>query len=251
MPDPASHTSARPLLSTDWLDLVILNYEVDASILTSHVPADTRLDTFHSICYVSLVGLRFERTRLFGFFRAPFHTAFDEVNLRFYVRREIHGEIRRGVVFIREIAPKIAVVQLANFLFSENYVCLPMKHSIARNALDISAEYSWRQNENPGTKWSRLYARARGAPVEPGSGSFEQFITEHYWGYNRRPSGGSNEYRVHHDPWRVWRASESAFDADTERLYGPAFARALGGPPHSAFIADGGPVLIFPRHPTT
>ena len=44
--------------------------------------------------YVSLVGFRFLNTRVLGV-SIPFHRDFDEVNLRFYVRRNIGSEVRR------------------------------------------------------------------------------------------------------------------------------------------------------------
>ena len=50
--------------------------------------------------FVSLVGFRFLRTRVRGV-AIPWHTDFEEVNLRFYVRRRAPGgEERRGVVFV-------------------------------------------------------------------------------------------------------------------------------------------------------
>ena len=36
----------------------------------------------------------------------PFHRNFEEVNLRFYVRRFADGGWRRGVVFVRELVPR-------------------------------------------------------------------------------------------------------------------------------------------------
>ncbi len=80
----------RVFLSAEWLDLVMLNHEVDAKLLDAHVPAGTVLDSFEGRTYVSLVGFRFCRTKLFGYVPIPFHTDFDEVNLRFYVRRKEH-----------------------------------------------------------------------------------------------------------------------------------------------------------------
>jgi uncharacterized protein YqjF (DUF2071 family) len=55
---------------------------------------------------VSVVGFRFLDTRVLGV-RVPWHSHFDEVNLRFYVRRRLpDGELRRGVVFVRELVPR-------------------------------------------------------------------------------------------------------------------------------------------------
>src|SRR5580692_8918685 len=100
-------------LSAEWRDLVMLNYEVDGKLLNGYVPPGTVLDSFEGRTYISLVGFQFCHTKLFGSLRIPFHAAFDEVNLRFYVRRRQSNEDRRGVVFIAEIVPRRAVAQIA------------------------------------------------------------------------------------------------------------------------------------------
>ncbi len=51
----------------------------------------------------------------------PGHTRFDEINLRYYVKRTVGDEVRRGVVFVREIVPRRAVAIVANRLYNENY----------------------------------------------------------------------------------------------------------------------------------
>jgi uncharacterized protein YqjF (DUF2071 family) len=98
-------------LSAEWRNLLMLNYEVDPELLRVYVPVGTEIDSFAGKTYVSLVGFRFLHTRLFGKCAIPFHSDFDEVNLRFYVRRREGTTMRRGVVFIREIVPKWAVAQ--------------------------------------------------------------------------------------------------------------------------------------------
>ena len=108
----------------------MLNYEVEAGFLDKYVPRGTALDSFLGKTYVSLVGFRFCRTKLFGSLAVPLHSDFDEVNLRFYVRRKESDENRRGVVFIAEIVPKRAIATMARLVYGENYVCLPMKHRI-------------------------------------------------------------------------------------------------------------------------
>src|SRR5713226_7870909 len=93
----------RIFLTAEWRDLVMLNYEVDPSLLEPHAPVGTELDSFEGKTYVSLVGFCFSKTRLWGKIAVPFHTEFEEVNLRFYVRRREGSEKRRGVCFIAEI----------------------------------------------------------------------------------------------------------------------------------------------------
>jgi uncharacterized protein YqjF (DUF2071 family) len=81
----------RVFLTAEWRHLAMLNYEVDRKLLLKFVPLGTDLDDWNGKVFVSLVGFRFLNTRVLGF-PIPFHANFDEVNLRFYVRRR---EVRR------------------------------------------------------------------------------------------------------------------------------------------------------------
>jgi len=232
--------SRRVFLSAEWRNLVMLNYEVDPDILRRQVPHGTEVDSFRGKTFVSLVGFQFLRTKLFGFLPVPFHADFEEVNLRFYVRRREGNEIRRGVVFIREIVPKRAVAQLARLLYGENYSCCPMRHDVKANGTRKTAEYQWKLKSN----WCTLHAEATGDAAIPKEESLEQFITEHYWGYVTR-EGGCLEYRVSHEPWRVWTCTTAGFEGDSDALYGPELGGVLRRQPDSAFIAAGSSVLVF------
>jgi len=228
-------------LAAEWRDLLILNYEVDPACLQKCVPAGTELDSFAGKTYVSLVGFRFCHTKLLGSIPIPFHTEFEEINLRFYVRRSASGEIRRGVVFIAEIVPKRAIAYTARLFYGENYVRRPMSHSVLTNNSHLEVEYSWRL----GNERCKLQARASETPTLPSEGSLEQFITEHYWGYSRQSNGATVEYHVQHAPWRVWSANQSSFSGDASDLYGNELSQLLTKTPASAFIADGSPVQVF------
>jgi len=102
----------RKFLTAKWHDLIMANYEIDPSLLTDSVPKGTELDFHESRCFVSLVGFMFLDTRVLGL-PVPFHINFEEVNLRFYVKRETESEIRRGVVFVKEIVPRFAIAAVA------------------------------------------------------------------------------------------------------------------------------------------
>jgi uncharacterized protein len=170
------------------------------------------------------------------------HRDFEEVNLRFYVRRKSADTWRRGVVFIRELVPRPAIALVARAFYGENYVALPMKHQIDHVDLKLSVEYSWRR----GRKWESLKIRASGEPETIPAGSHAEFITEHYWGYTR-VRGGCSEYRVEHPRWKVWHAESFEFKADVAMLYGEQFAESLSVPPRSVFIADGSPIQVLLR----
>jgi uncharacterized protein len=230
----------RVFLSAEWRDLVMLNYEVEPGILRRYVPRGAELDTFEGRTFVSLVGFQFLRTKLCGFLAVPFHSNFDEVNLRFYVRRREGGEVRRGVVFVRELVPLMAIARFARLMYGEKYDSCPMWHRIERNADGLAAEYGW--------KWRggqfQLSAQASGAPSRVAEGTRENFITEHYWGYSAKSASESIEYRVSHDPWRVWVSTNATFEGDGGALYGAEFGEILRRAPDSAFIAEGSPVLV-------
>lgn len=224
--------SNNRFLTAEWNNLLMLNYEIDASLVEPFVPAGTELDTFEGKLYLSLVGFEFNRTRVLGF-AIPFHQNFEEVNLRFYVRRFS----KRGVVFIRELVPKYAVAAAARFVFKENYSCVPMSHRVGGG----KAEYAW----TLGLDRCVMKIETEGESFLPPEGSLSQFITEHYWGYTTQKGGRSLEYEVQHPPWRVWNAKQASFSGNAEGLYGAEIAQILKREPDSAFLAQGSSVTVF------
>ena len=236
----APRPGERVFLSAEWRDLVMLNYEVDPGLLQSYLPRGTELDQFEGRTFISLVGFRFLRTKLFGLASVPFHANFDEVNLRLYVRLREGGEIRRGVVFIGEIVPRAGIALVARLAYGENYSSHPMRHSVSLSPTGGLARYEWRFEG----QWCGLEARATATAAQPPEGSFEQFITEHYWGYSAG-RGQCFEYRVAHRPWNIWTTSAARFHGNDDSLYGPQLEAILRRAPHSAFVADGSPVIVF------
>jgi uncharacterized protein YqjF (DUF2071 family) len=229
-------------LTAQWQMLAFLNYEIAPKILAALVPAGTELDTWNGKTFVSVVGFRFWDTRVAGI-RIPFHRNFEEVNLRFYVRHRGPEGWRRGVVFIKELAPRTAIAWVARWFYNEQYLALPMRHKIRQPSPDRTptVEYSWRLGE----RWQGLSAEAAGSAELPEAGSQEEFITEHYWGYTTQRDGSTLEYRVEHPRWPVWQAAHCAFDGDVARLYGPQLVECLADKPSSAFVAAGSAISVF------
>lgn len=226
-------TGIRPFLTASWRQIVMLNYEANAAVLSPYIPKGVELDLWRNRAYVSLVGFRFLNTRVLRI-PIPFHRNFDEVNLRFYVRR---GE-RRGVVFIREIVPRRAVAWVARAVYRENYVRLPM-----RNKIDATqVEYAWRF----AGRWNRVVVSQFGPRIAPAPGSHEEFIAEHYWGYARRSANVIVEYRVEHEPWHVQPSPAGLFEGSVAGLYPRAFEFLDSRTPDSAFLADGSFIAVFP-----
>jgi uncharacterized protein YqjF (DUF2071 family) len=228
-------------LTACWENLVFLNYPCPPRILEPLVPSGAELDLWHGEALISLVGFQFNHTRVLGM-RVPFHETFEEVNLRFYVRRTTGtGEVRRAVVFVRELVPRLAIAWTARWLYNEPYTAVPMDHRCGlSNELGGSASYSWGFRGLP----FELAAAADGASMPASPGSEAEFITEHYWGYTRQRNGRTLEYQVEHPAWRIWKASSSQFSGPAAALYGPAFGDILSQPPRSAFIAAGSEVVV-------
>ena len=230
-------------LTAEWRRLVMLNYEVDPAILRRFVPRGAELDIWNGRHFISVVGFLFLKTRVLGL-PVPFHRNFEEINLRFYVRRRAEDGWRRGVVFIKEIVPRWAIATVARVVYNENYVARRMRHRIDLNdgtiAPNGTVEYSWRD----GGSWHHVRAKTAGEAQPLVTGSEEEFITEHYWGYAAQRDGGSVEYQVEHPRWRVWRTSDAALECDVKRVYGHQFIECLGAKPCSAFVADGSAVVV-------
>jgi uncharacterized protein YqjF (DUF2071 family) len=236
-------TASTAFLTGEWRHLAMLNFVVDPGLVRGLVPAGTEPDTWRGDTYLSVVGFLFDDTRLAGV-PVPFHRRFEEVNLRFYVRREAGGETRRGVVFVKEIVPRRAVAWIARLVYNENYVALPMRHAVdlagGRIAPGGVAEYRVRH----AGRWHALAVRTGGPAAPIAAGSEAEFITEHYWGYCRQRDGGTIEYRVEHPRWAVHDAAEARLDGDAAALYGAALGAALREPPRSAFVADGSRIAV-------
>lgn len=232
-------SQARRFLTAEWRYLVMLNYLIDPVVLRPFVPQGTELDSWQGQTFVSIVGFMFRNTRMLGL-PIPGHINFEELNLRFYVRRKGPEGWRRGVVFIKELVPRWAIATTARLVYNENYISLPMRHEIMRGEGETAVSYQWRWQK----AWHSVQIQAQGQPQPLQPGSQEEFITEHYWGYARQRDGGTVEYQVEHPPWNVWQAANCQFTCDVASLYGPDFAPALQAEPASAFLADGSAVTV-------
>jgi len=232
--------SKKRFLQARWTNLLMLNYEVDPGVLKPYLPFATVLDLWQGKALVSMVGFMFEKTKVLGV-KWPFHVNFEEVNLRFYVRHFDGKEWKRGAVFISEIVPKPAISLIANSLYKEHYRALPMRHSATPVDNDHTEFlYEWKLKDN----WNKLGAMVSNhfEDIEPGSP--EEFIFEHYWGYNTWGERITMEYQVEHVSWQIAAVKEPVFEADIAALYGEPFVPFLTQKPYSAFFAKGSDVVV-------
>lgn len=231
-----------PFLTAEWRKLAFANYPVDPGILEPYVPFGTELDFWGGKCYLSLVGFMFKKVRLLGI-PVPFHTEFEEVNIRFYVRKKDGDEWKRGVVFVREIVPKAAITFVANTVYNENYQTLAMRHRWVDGDESNIVEYQWQK----AGQWQTFQLETSPISVPIVDGSEEEFITEHYWGYAAVNDQKSNEYEVTHPRWELYPVHDYQIEVDYGLVYGPEFAFLNEATPTSVFLAEGSAITVEPK----
>lgn len=226
-------------MTAEWRKLVIFNYAVDPEILKPYLSYGTELDLWQGKCYVSLVGFRFIKVKLKGVY-VPFHTNFEEINLRFYVRYKENNEWKRGVTFISEIVPRALITLVANKIYSERYLTLPTRHQwkITDETVDAGYEFKFRN------EWNELKVSASSALTEMEVGGEEEFITEHYWGYTKITNNVTSQYQVEHPRWQTYPVKDYKVNVRFAELYGSAFGFLRDRVPDSVMLAEGSPITV-------
>ncbi|HCQ12981.1 DUF2071 domain-containing protein [Flavobacterium sp.] len=226
-------------LTAEWNDLAMINYEIDPNILNNYIPKGTELDLWNGKCYISLIGFMFENVKVLGI-KVPFHVNFEEVNLRFYVKRYENGIWKRGVVFVKEIVPKHAVTIIANTLYNEHYQTLKMRHSRTENEISKRFQYEWFKD----AKWNSITMTTEKNTIPIEVNSEAEFITEHYFGYTKFNENKTIEYEVTHPSWKQLKVIDSKIDVDFESIYGKDFKFLQDLQPTSEFLALGSKITI-------
>lgn len=227
-------------LKAEWRKLVMFNYAVEPALLQPFVPPHTQLDFWNNTCYVSLVGFMFQNTKVKGI-KIPFHINFEEINLRFYVKyTDPKLGAKRGVVFIKEIVPKAMISWVANTIYRENYITLPMKHHWDNIDDTLKIAYSLKKNK----EWFHFGVHAKNTPQELINESEAEFITEHFWGYAKWNEKQTNEYEVGHPRWLTYPVVSSEINFDFEKIYGKEFSFLNLSTPVSVFLAEGSEIFV-------
>ncbi|MES2392584.1 MAG: DUF2071 domain-containing protein [Acidobacteriota bacterium] len=235
-------------LTAHWRNLIMAQYEVAPATLAPYLPEGLELDYYKpsgaletdARCYVSLVGFLFDRVRIMHI-PPPLHTRFEEINLRFYVRRlKPDGSYDRGVVFIREFVPSPLIAFVAKSLYEEPYATAPVASGVSFAPGKLSVEYRW--TFGGGTHRLQVEASPNAEPIA--MGSEEEFITEHYWGFTKRSNGTTSAYQVEHPRWQTHPVQNYTITANFLSLYGPAFAPLNYQQPMSVLLAEGSAVSV-------
>ncbi|WP_027382181.1 YqjF family protein [Epilithonimonas caeni] len=227
-------------LTAEWRKLAIINYEINPEILLPYLPKGTELDLYQGKCLVSLVGFMFLNTKLLGI-SVPFHKNFEEVNLRFYVKKLENEVWKRGVVFIKEIVPKKTLSLVANKFYNENYYTLPMSHLIIESDNEISVFYSWQTS-----KLNTMALKVANIQEEMIGDSDFEFITEHYFGFTKNEIQTS-EYEVKHPKWNFYEVKNYEITVDFKENYGTDFTVLNNSKPISVMLAEGSEIEVHTK----
>lgn len=229
---------SNTFLKANWENLIMANYEVEPSILKPYLPKGVELDFYKYKTYVSLVGFMFKKTSLFGL-PIPFFGSFEEINLRFYVRKVEGKKIKKGVVFINETVPFKIVALLANKLYKEHYISIPTK-----NTIDIGEHkhinYEWKMKN----KWNSITVQSDTNKYKIEPSSIEEFIFERYFGFTKLSPSRTQEYRIHHPRWMTHKILNNNIDCDFRTMYGDAFSNLNNQAPNSIIMAEGSQVSV-------
>jgi uncharacterized protein YqjF (DUF2071 family) len=226
-------------LKANWENIIMANYEIDPKLLIPFLPKGVELDLFNGKCYISLVGFMFKNTKLFNI-QIPFFGNFEEINLRFYVKRKDGTVLKRGVVFINETIPYPIVAWVANKLYNEHYTVVPTKHEIIQESLFKKVKFEWLLNK----KWNSIAVTTATIFEKMKPNSLESFIYEHYYGYTKISENKSEEYKLQHPSWKISEVVDYEIECDFEAMYGKSFSVLNQTKPEAVFIADGSAVGI-------
>lgn len=226
-------------MKAEWNDLLFINYEINPEVLKKYVPKGTEIDLWNGKCYISLIGFMFEDVKVLGM-KIPFHVNFEEVNLRFYVKRFEDGFWKRGVVFVKEIVPKHAITFVANTLYNEQYQTLPMRHERILNDDKLIFKYEWKKNN----LWNSISVKTEKELIPIDENSEAEFISEHYYGYTISPKKKTVEYEVTHPKWQQYKVLDYTIDVDFKTVYGEEFAFLQNQKADSCFVAKGSKITI-------
>lgn len=230
-------------MHAEWRQLLMLSFEIDPDFLKPWVPAGLELSYWKGKTFITLVGLLNRNVRFLGI-PVPFHRKFEQVNLRFYVRRKMKDEDRLGVMFIKQVVPRKIVAAGAGRLYREQCVALPMKHDfqfVAGRKDEFYASYSWHFKG----RWNTLSAKTKGIAHEPKKHSLERFIAERYWGYSGLASSEVLEYQVEHPTWSIRQVGDIVVEGKLSDFYGKTIGLILKSKPDCAFLADGSETRLY------
>lgn len=230
---------ARKIITANWKNIVSANYIVHPDSLRRHIPYGTELDYFNGNCYISLVAFKYTHTRL-NKIQIPFHTSFEEINLRIYIKKQTGtDQFQYGVAFPKLLFPKRALTLFARLVYKEDYSTLKMNYQQENNKDNFMLKYSVKNHT-----WHTIEILADTAHTVPLTGSRDEFFNKHFWGYSKVNDYISTEYELVRNNWGVHAIQDCDIQVDIESLFGREFDFMNRLKPESITVSNGSLVEI-------
>lgn len=221
---------AKIFMTCKWKDLIMSTYEVEQHILTPYLPQNTALDLYDGKALISLVAFTFSKVKFFGV-KIPFHQNFGQINFRFYVKSKIDGS--RGVVFIREFAPKFLITLVGNKIYNEPYYHKPIKRHELKTEDTINLRYSY-QNTS-----AQIMATTK--TNELVNKTLKHFVVDRYIAFVKSKANKTLRYNIYHRPWKTHKVKSSYIHQNLIKLLPSEFKNLK----HlSTYLIDGSQVSI-------
>lgn len=210
-----------------WTDLLFAHWPVAPDLVRPLLPPSLTLDTFEGEAWVGVIPFHMSNVRPRGVPPLPGISAFQELNVRTYVR--VGG--RAGVWFFSLDASNPLAVRAAR-------AAVHLPYYDARMQMTVGADRTVRYRSDrthraaPPATFDASYA-AEGATYRAPSGTLEHFLVERYELFSAGPRGLLS-VRIAHAPWPLQRAV-----ARIERnTMGAAAGIRLGGEPQQLHFAS-------------
>lgn len=218
-----SHVSHRPFPLSDkpwvmkqtWHDLLFMHWEVPEEALRPLIPSTLELDKYEGKTYLGVVpfrmsGIRYRFTPAF-----PFLSAFLELNVRTYVKKDGVP----GVWFLSLDAANPIAVEVARKFFHLPY----MNAKMYLDRPDSMIHYhSIRKDERGKPAVLELDYQPVSEVYESTSGSLEHWLTERYCLYSVNRWGRLFRGDIHHLPWTLQKAKAKIFENTMAESHGIA-----------------------------
>jgi len=229
----------KVFLRANWLRMASANYIVDPCLLEKYLPKGTVLESYNGQHYVSLVAFRYSQTRLLNI-QIPFYSIFEEINLRFYVKREIApGKWRSEVAFTKLFFPKNALTLVAKHIYKENYETRAMRHKWTENKEILFTSYGLKKD-----RWHNfdLKSAVKSEVIDVNSSAF--FFSKHYWGTSHINEKSCTIYEIQHPEWSAYPIKEWDINFDFNTVFGSDFKQLTNRQPESVHLFDGSEVVV-------
>lgn len=224
-------TNSTIFMKGNWENLIIQTYTCNPEILKKYLPIDIELDLYQGNALFSMVAFTFSKVSLFGI-KVPFHQKFGEINFRFYTKSKIDNT--KGVVFIRELAPKPLIAFVANAIYNEPFYYKKIRHNFLQSANHKKITYRFNKNQI-------VSALTDTKLKPPKKNSLQEFIVDRYIAFVKGRNKTTYKYKINHRQWQLYRILNNNISSKVLGLLPETFKNSKQ---IATYFVDGSPITV-------